>query len=252
VRHVFAAWEHILRSVRRARVVVFILDYDGTLVPFHARPEDAKLSPATRRVLAQLAAHRKVRMVLLSGRRRTDLVRCVRVKGAKYLGLYGWEGEAAAALPPETQALLENTRLALARQLRRVRGIRIEHKEHTFAVHHRSAAPGAIRRSLAILQKTLKELAPSLRIAEGEKVWEIVPPQVEDKVVASKLILSAIRRPSLVIYVGDTATDEAAFAALKDGITIRVGRPRRTHARYRLRNPREVRKFLVRLSEALQ
>jgi trehalose 6-phosphate phosphatase len=55
----------------------------------------------------------------------------------------------------------------------------------------------------------------------------------------------------LPIYVGDDASDEAAFAALPSGITVHVGSARHTAARYSLRDPGEVRSFLQRLEGEL-
>ena len=59
------------------------------------------------------------------------------------------------------------------------------------------------------------------------------------------------RSPFIAIYVGDDATDEPAFAVLNRGITVRVGPARHTKARYRLSNPREVRRFIERLDDVL-
>ncbi len=55
------------------------------------------------------------------------------------------------------------------------------------------------------------------------------------------------------IYVGDDVTDEDAFRALEErpgpGLTVLVSdEPRETAARYRLRDPYEVRRFLERFA----
>ena len=49
------------------------------------------------------------------------------------------------------------------------------------------------------------------------------------------------------IFVGDDQADEAAFAALPDGITVRVGPSGPSHAQYRLAGVAQVRAFLSRL-----
>jgi trehalose-phosphatase len=55
---------------------------------------------------------------------------------------------------------------------------------------------------------------------------------------------------ALPLYIGDDATDEDAFTALRErGIGILVAEPpRRTQARYSLKEPTEVRCFLDRLA----
>jgi trehalose-phosphatase len=248
--HLFAAWGEVIARVRAARRVVLFLDFDGTLAPISARPEGAELVPATRRILRQLSHRKKFHIVILSGRRRADIMRRVRVKRARYLGLYGWERERGSDLPQEEQALLERVRSALQRELRHARGIHLEEKAHTLAVHFRGADPATALRVQEMLRERLRSLAPALRIVKGNEVWEIVPPQVKDKVVAVRRVLRVLGRPGLVIYAGDTAADERAFAALRDEITIHVGALRRTQARYRLRDPSELRIMLARLVEA--
>ena len=53
-------------------------------------------------------------------------------------------------------------------------------------------------------------------------------------------------------YIGDDDPDEPAFAALKGHITIRVGENKETHARFFLRNPGEVLRFLSMLERELR
>jgi trehalose-phosphatase len=126
----------------------------------------------------------------------------------------------------------------------------LEDKTHTFAVHYRAAKPATVRRVLERLRKCLRRAAPEFRIVRGDKVWEIVPPEVEDKGAAIRTLLSGVASPALVMYAGDTPADEGAFAALKRAVTIHVGRPRRTHARFWLRDPAELGTLLERLAEA--
>jgi len=63
--------------------------------------------------------------------------------------------------------------------------------------------------------------------------------------------LAIAGRGTLPVFVGDDAVDEPAFAALTAGITIRVGRPGHTRARFRLAGVKQVRVFLERLSREI-
>ncbi|MGH8482757.1 MAG: trehalose-phosphatase, partial [Nevskiaceae bacterium] len=49
------------------------LDYDGTLAPIVARPEDASMSARTRELLSRIA--RRYPVVILTGRSRRDALR---------------------------------------------------------------------------------------------------------------------------------------------------------------------------------
>src|SRR5260370_40332468 len=95
-----AAWPEIERRLAGRRLAVF-LDYDGTLTPIVARPELARLPPATGEVLARLA--RRFPGAVLSGRAREDVAAPVRPPGIPYArshrpGLLG--APPAAGAPP--------------------------------------------------------------------------------------------------------------------------------------------------------
>lgn len=227
------------------------MDFDGTLARFAARPEAVKLSAATRSALGRLARHRKVHVIIISGRRRAELIRHVRTRGIRYFGLFGWEGGNRTLLPRRTRRTLSLARRSLVEPLRKFLGIRVQDKGAGFAVHYRGANPAAVRTARGILHEGLRRFEPDLRILDGDKVWEIVPRQVEGKGPAIRRALKADGRSFLPIYLGNDETDESAFYVLRQGITVHVGPARPTQARYRLRNPDEVRRFLERLEGAL-
>ena len=105
----------------------------------------------------------------------------------------------------------------------------------------------------------------------GKEVWEILPPELQGKGEAVTALLAELPAGTLPVYIGDDVTDESAFAALSDGITIRVGLPRLdgprsiaaaagssravkarfTRADFTLRSPREVREFLERVEKEI-
>jgi len=202
-------------------------------------------------VLRQLARHRRIILGIVSGRRRAELLKYVNEPRAKYLGLHGWEQRERSFLPGKAQSLLLRAQRMLTQPLGKLPGIRIEDKEFSFAVHYRGAPPDVVRRARTIIRDILIPLEPDLRLLEGKKIWEVLPREVEGKGAAVCGALKALPRSSLPIYVGDDITDESAFAVLPRGITVRVGRARHTKARYKLRNPDEVRDFLERLEVEL-
>ena len=89
---------------------------------------------------------------------------------------------------------------------------------------------------------------------EGKKVYELLPDVDWDKGKALLWLLATLRsgRPKArPIYIGDDRTDEDAFRALgQRGVGILVSeQPRSTAARYALKNPSEVERFLQELIE---
>ncbi len=245
--HLLACWAQVARKLRSAERLALFLDFDGTLVPLRERPEQVRLDDTTRRVLRCLAGHRRVTVWIISGRRWVDLRRRVPVAGLRYLGIYGWERHANVSPTGACAQLLRRARRRIVQGLAGLSGVWIEDKGLSFAVHYRAAEKAVIPRARALVRRALKPLQSELRLLGGKKVWEVLPRQVAGKGAAVRSLLAGLSASAFPIYIGDDASDEPAFAALRHGLTARVGAARRTRARYRLRNPREVREFLERL-----
>jgi trehalose 6-phosphate phosphatase len=245
-RHLFDRWSEVVQRLHAARHIALLLDFDGTIVPIQPRPELVHLSLPTRRLIGRLAKHSRVTVCIVSGRRLADLRRRAKVPGVRYVGLHGWEWDKKTSIPPADK-ILEQTKLLLKEQLGSLADIRLEDKGISFAVHYRGATNSAARRAGVLLRKTLKPFGPRLHVLKGKKVWEILPPEVQGKGRAVRLLLADLPRGTLPIFVGDDATDESAFAVLSHGLTIRVGKNPRTKARFLLRNPEEVKIFLRKL-----
>ncbi len=247
----FDCWAAVEARIRRAKRVLLLLDFDGTLVGFKTEPEDVKLDRATRRVLTSLAKHPHVAVGFVSGRRRADVRRRVGVRGACYYGLHGWESRQGMRLKGASCKLLENARGELAGKIQGTPGVWIEDKQASFVLHYRGASQPAARRALAAARLIRRRFAPGLRGLRGKKIVEVLPAGLPGKGEAVANLVSKHRRGELVIYAGDDTTDESAFAALKRGITIHVGGFAKTRARYRVRDPAELILFLERLADLL-
>jgi alpha,alpha-trehalase len=236
------------------RASVF-LDYDGTLTPIVARPDLALLSTEMRAVLRALALRCSV--AVISGRDLADVQRLVGLDGIVYAGSHGFdisgpgglriEHEQGAAFTAAVNRAAERLRPALAQ----IKGALVEPKRFAVAVHYRQVAEAEMPRVEAIVDGVL-EAVPELRKAHGKKVFELRPRFDWDKGKAVKWLLKALGQTSaeyLPFYLGDDVTDEDAFQALSDtGVTIFVGVPERTAARYVLADVKEVGVFLTELT----
>jgi trehalose-phosphatase len=88
------------------------------------------------------------------------------------------------------------------------------------------------------------------QVTQGLFVLEIRPRVEWDKGAAALWIMrSSGKQDALPVFLGDDSTDEDAFAALSNGITVRVGRATETNARYRLEYQESVGEFLAWLAE---
>ena len=247
MRHLFDHWRQIAPRLRAAGTVALFLDFDGTLARLRMRPDEVRLNDSTRRAIKRLAHNPRIHIWLISGRRLADVRKRTRIPGIRYLGLHGWEGRGRAPLNPETQRLLERAKRKLASQVEHLPGIRLEDKGPVFVVHHRGASDLQIGKARASVGAMMSSLDGAFRVVECKHTWEFLPAAIGDKGTAVQHELSLFGRTGVPVYIGDDATDEAAFAALPHGVTIRVGRRSLTRAKFQLRNTNEVRRFLEKL-----
>jgi trehalose-phosphatase len=243
----FDCWNRVAGRLRRAEQLLLLLDFDGTLVGFRRNPKDVRLDSAVRSLLTRLARRDDVSLGFISGRRLADLRRRVNVPGAKYWGLHGWESSRRCRLNPSSRRDILKLREALGSAIQQLPEVWLDDKQATLALHYRGASPEAARQARAIARKVLAVLAPHFRVLRGKKIWELLPPEVRGKGALVANLANEAPPGTLTVYIGDDTTDEAAFAALRDGLTIRVGTTRGTRARFRLRNPEDVREFLERV-----
>ena len=183
---------------------VVLLDFDGTLAPIVARPEDARPLPGVADVLASLA-RRAGAVWIVTGRPSATVERLLgRVDGVRVAGLYGFED--LPALPSEVLAVVEEV-------ARSVAGAQVEPKGAAVAVHFRNAADpdeagGVLRPRLEAVAR-----ANGLRVLAGKRVWELAPGDAGGKGDAVARIV-ARAGASAALYAGDDVADLDAFAAL--------------------------------------
>ncbi len=249
-----SALEHFEDFVRlgSGRAMAFFLDYDGTLVGLTARPEFAVMSEATRALLATLSEGYLV--CILSGRGLEDLRASVGLDHVYYAASHGHEVEG----PPDSGVHLQRGRefstslSAIARSLQEqlawVDGLVVEPKGLSVAVHYRLVPPS----ELSAVEEEVTRMAsyhPELRLSSGKRVYEFTPGLDWDKGKALVWLLGTLglsRDRVFPICMGDDLTDEDAFVAVKGwGASVAVGELHRvTEARYWLRDPAEVVRFL--------
>ncbi len=189
---------------------------------------------------------------MISGRRRAELLHYIGVPGIRYFGLYGWERSGRAPLPRATFAALRIAEAELSRHLSSVPGLWVENKKISLSVHFLGVPKAEKPRARRKLRSLLLPFQKSLRAIENIRDVEIVPRCILGKGAAVKeLLVKPGRCPALAIYIGDDLSDEPAFEAVGEHISIRVGAPRPTRARYSVRGPGAVVTTLTKLEAAL-
>ncbi len=250
-----SALDHVQEIAPHGDPFAVFLDYDGTLAPIVSRPDQAVLSQSTRAILRALTA--KVPVAILSGRELEDISKRVDIEGLVYAGSHGFDiagpdglrrQEAIEFLPA-----LDFAEKEIREKLAGIPGALTERKCFSIAAHYRNVS----EHDFPKLQRAMSEAAArhqQLRMIDGKKVYELLPNIDWDKGKAVLWLLEklGLERPN-PIYIGDDRTDEDAFRVLeRRGVGILVSeKPRATAARYTLRDPSEVERFLRELVATL-
>jgi trehalose-phosphatase len=242
-----ALWQR-LRSARRS---LLMLDYDGTLAPFHVDRFAAVPYPGVEERLATLSGLARVRVVLVSGRPAHELRGLLpsNIK-AEIWGSHGREqlqNDGSYRLFPLDpmqrdgleQVAREMTTLGFSEAL--------EVKPSSLAIHWRSAPPEEQEQVRSSIESVFSQLAQSegLHLLPFDGGLELRSTD-RTKGTAVAQILAQESDAAPVAYLGDDLTDEDAFAAVGDrGFSILVRTEvRATYARFWLRPPKELLEFL--------
>ncbi|WP_055532839.1 trehalose-phosphatase [Streptomyces graminilatus] len=206
-----------------ARAVV-VLDFDGTLAPIVADPEQARAHSEALPALAALAP-RVAAVAVLTGRPAGVAVRYggfAGVPGLEHLvvlGHYGterWDAVTGTVSAPAPHPGVASVRAELPGFLERFgawQGTWIEEKGRAVAVHTRRAAdPQA---SFEALREPLADLATrhGLIVEPGRLVLELRPPGMDKGVALEKYVRET--GATSVLYAGDDLGDLPAFAAVE-------------------------------------
>jgi len=259
MQHLFARWVSIKERLKNGNLFIF-LDYDGTLSPIVERPEEARLPGETRKLLDGLSGMPGCKVAVVSGRALEDLKKRVGLEGVIYVGNHGLELEGPKIkfrefLSKGYKQILQEIKHKLEESLSSFAGALIEDKGLSLSVHYRRSAKGDIPRIKTVFHETVIPhlIADKIHIKQGKMVLEIRPPVEWDK---GKAVLWLLARQQFTsqearvypLYIGDDVTDEDAFKALKNrGLTVFVGKPLSSHARYYLHNTEEVSELLKRI-----
>jgi len=240
-----------------ARLAV-LLDFDGTLSAIAPTPELAELLPATRSALLALSRKPSVLLAIVSGRGLEDVRERVGIRDLIYAGCHGLmiRGRGLEFVEPTAErarpALLHVSEL-IAQRLGHIAGARVEDKGLTISVHFRQVAAQDREELASAVQVEAGRLRDQLRVRRGKEIWEISPKVDWHKGRAVRWILDhAAGRDALPIFMGDDVTDEDAFMALPEGITVKVGHAAMSSAAWSVAGPEEVQSFLLWLGSRLK
>lgn len=247
--------ERFFARLQGARERVLLLDYDGTLAPFHIDPRLALPYPNVCNVLRKVSAVPGTRIVIVSGRRLEDLrAPLAMLPHSEVWASHGWERAWAGGIDrsiPTSAVRAELTRArALVQPLLRP-GARIETKIASVALHWRGLSPPESTRIHAAALEAWEPFASQgLTLLPFDGGLEIRA-LGHDKGDAVRAAMESSQE-AVCAYLGDDFTDEDAFRAIRPhglGVLVRE-EPRKTMADLWLSRPHEVTAFLERWAGA--
>ena len=217
-----------LQAARR----LLVLDYDGTLVPFAKRPQQAVPPQAVLDLLTALASDPRNRVALISGRSAENLdrwfgkipqLRLVAEHGAELKTPLAstWESlrrQASTDWKPTVMPILEHF-------VDRTPGSFVEEKKYALVWHYRMAEPEfgewLANELVSMLEAMLAET--ELRAFRGEKIVEVKPVWA-NKGEAIERLLRDFSGPDFILAAGDDRTDEDLFErAPSNAWTVHIG-----------------------------
>ena len=211
--------ERALQAVMRLRPLL-AFDFDGTLAPIVARPDEARVPESVSQGLAELA--RDLPVAIITGRSVADVRTRLGFEPQYVIGNHGAEDPNLPRQAQDSQPLdALRQRIAAHADDLAAAGVSVEDKRLSLALHYRLASdPGA---ALVSIEALLQGIEPSLKRFGGKCVVNVLAAGLPDKGGA---LAALVRRANVAaaVFVGDDVNDEAVFMrAEPPSLTIRIG-----------------------------
>jgi trehalose 6-phosphate synthase/phosphatase len=216
----------IKEDYSQAQNRLFLLDYDGTLMPFNENPERVEPDPELVEILMSLFSKQKNQLVVISGRDRRTLEQWVDRFTHGLVAEHGvWikdeEWKPIASLSDEWK---KDISPILETYVDRTPGSFIEEKDYSLVWHFRKVDPALATVRVGELKDILLHITGSLNVGvlEGNKVIEIKNTEVNKGRAAQYWFSKA--KWDFILSIGDDSTDEDIFEALPAwSYSIKVG-----------------------------
>lgn len=240
--------EEIINKYKSSDNRLLLLDYDGTLVPFAGRPEDAKPTPELLNLLSKLAETKKTCLVIISGRDKNTLEQWLGNINSVLIAEHGlWKKTPEEEWKMTTQIHFDwksSLQPILQTFSDLLPGSLIEEKDCSLVWHYRRADP---EQAFEITNEVLDDLVNitanmDVQVMQGNKVIEIRNSGTNKGTLVNNLLSE--HNYDFILAAGDDITDEDMFKALpEEAYSIKVG-IKSSHSKYNLPNYMEVRKLL--------
>jgi trehalose 6-phosphate synthase/phosphatase len=244
--------EELIKKYKSSGSRLLLLDYDGTLVPFAGRPEDAEPSPELIGLLSNLAECKNTQLVIISGRDKSTLEKWLGKLNATLIAEHGIWKRTPGEQWKMTGQMNHDWKTSLLPILQTfcdlLPGSIIEEKDSSLVWHFRRSDPEhASEITNGVLDDLVNVTANmDVQVMQGNKVFEIRNSGTNKGTLVNYMM--GKKKYEFVLAIGDDVTDEDMFKALpEEAYSIKVG-IKASHSKYNLPNYTEIRKLLKELT----
>jgi trehalose 6-phosphate phosphatase len=228
----------------------YFFDIDGTLVDIAPTPSEIHLARDLHAAILRLHTATDGALALISGRSIANIDSIFGGVRLPVAGQHGLERRDHRGNITRHDAISEELQIArdgLDRAVTRHRGLMLEDKGLSLALHYR-AAPALASFAHRIVRAIADEVGPDYTVLRGKRVVELKPSGRDKGVAVRDFMSEKPFKGRTPVFVGDDVGDEYGFAVVNElgGHSIKVGRGT-TRARWRLRDVRAVKAWLDRL-----
>ena len=256
MKYVLSHLSEIKKMIEEESGPALLLDFDGVLSAIAPTPAEAFISEENKKLVKACAERFPV--AVITGRKLTEIKEKIGITGLLFVASHGleWEENGKHHIKPIPKETIEAINLAKEKirpLMSSYPGMIYEDKSFMFAVHYRimnkELVDAFIKEITSILEPIVKQ--HKLRLDHNLMTFELRPEINWDKgdsvLFAKEYFQKKGKRKEkpIPIYIGDSDTDEDAFVALKEnGITIRVGKTKKSSAKWYMSDQKEVGVFL--------
>jgi len=143
----------------------------------------------------------------------------------------------------------------LKKEIANIEGSWLEKKYFSVSLHFRSVKTEDIKLVKKVFHNVVQNYSKNnlFTIMKGKKVLEVLPDVSWDKGKAVLWVLQQLKDRCLPVYVGDDRTDEDAFKTLRGkGITIHIGKSKKTSADYYIKGHWELPRVLQQIQDFIK
>ena len=233
----------IVEKFKSAKKRMIFLDYDGTLVGYHPKPELAIPDEFLIELLKKLINYPQTELAIVSGRDQDFLEKYFGDLSVTLVAEHGYfiKHKKQNWMSKETQQKnwKEDIIPLLETFTDRTPGTFIEEKKNSLVWHYRKTDPELAAERVVELKTVLSSLiSDELHLLDGDKVIEVVSGRYNKGTAVSEILSD--KAADFILCFGDDITDEFMFNDLPShSVNVKVGK-KNTQANYCIDKPHDV------------